>query len=383
MATPFLDAWGTNTSTGANPATEATQLGASIIYNGFIYLVGGRLNDAGGGNRAVRYASISAEGVIGTWASTTVIPQPGPSVVQNFFIVGLGAHEGRLYVMGGDIGDWANFGVTNDPTSHVLRADINATTGALGAWTTMTAWPDAVGSPSAGANLGPACLVDGFIYRVAGQLQHSGGNPGQTLRCYYTALDGSGNVGAWVQTTSIPTAGPNNMGPSALLGHDGYLYVMFFNSSFEPKVYRAPISESDGSLGTWDVEDGPLEIDFDTMLRGGAALSIVGDVIFFMDRRGAVTAATITIDPFTIGVWGAIGGALNKPRELAAVMFDNEGLAIVLEGRDLSGANPFLATVESAAYGDSDAGGGGTSGTQTVTPSSSGKRLRYYGWPRR
>jgi hypothetical protein len=69
----------------------------------------------------VYYASLGSDGSVGTWATTTALPQARYAFEAVIF-------RGRLYVAGGN-------DATNTPTATVYTAQINSD-GTLGAWST-------------------------------------------------------------------------------------------------------------------------------------------------------------------------------------------------------------------------------------------------------
>ena len=63
-----VGAW---TSTTALP--QALQSATSVVYNGYIYELGG--NNSGPYQSTVYYAPLNSNGSVGTWTSTTALPQ--------------------------------------------------------------------------------------------------------------------------------------------------------------------------------------------------------------------------------------------------------------------------------------------------------------------
>ena len=115
------------TETNALPAARGFAAGA--LANGFnsrvsgsgtVYVLGG-LDAAGAATSTVYYASLSSNGAVGAWATTTALPQPR-------YAFGAAIFRGRLYVAGGNDG-------ADSPVATVYSAPINSD-GTLGAWST-------------------------------------------------------------------------------------------------------------------------------------------------------------------------------------------------------------------------------------------------------
>ena len=70
----------------------------SVTYDGYIYELGGTTGTAGSGVQStVYYARINANGTVGSWTSTTALPQAlykATSVVYNGYIYELGGNNG-------------------------------------------------------------------------------------------------------------------------------------------------------------------------------------------------------------------------------------------------------------------------------------------------
>ena len=121
----------------------ATKLASSIVYNGYLYEIGGTYG--GKDFSTVDFARIRNNGTLGAWTPTTMLPLGlyGASSV---------AHDGYLYEMGGISG--------SESFSTVDFARIR-NNGTLGAWMPTTMLP---------INLSWATAVtyNGFIYEIGG-----------------------------------------------------------------------------------------------------------------------------------------------------------------------------------------------------------------------
>jgi len=118
-------AW--KTETNALPAGRGFAAGA--LANGFnshvsgsgtVYVLGG-LDATGTATSTVYYASLASDGSVGTWATTTALPEAR-------YAFGAVIFRGHLYVAGGN-------DATSTPTATVYSAQINSD-GTLGTWST-------------------------------------------------------------------------------------------------------------------------------------------------------------------------------------------------------------------------------------------------------
>lgn len=321
---------GSWTSTTAFP-TERTSANA-VAYNGYMYLIGGLTNS--GVVNSVLYAPIKADGSLGSWNTTSSFTTARCNSVSF-------ASNGRMYVIGGydnssayysdtqyatinadgTLGSWTAttsyttaragaFGGTyggyaylsggtsnansgGDAYGDTQYAQINAD-GTLGSWRTMSAtltsdrfagtmsfykgYVYAVGGVENGgggrtvqyAAINPAgtttnfgtvannfttaralaCSVayNGYLYAIGGSTNDSSNNNIATIR--YTSINSStGNVGTWNTTTALPEA----RGSSGCTAYGGYLYVVggYIGTNVTSTLVRyAPIN-SDGTIGTW------------------------------------------------------------------------------------------------------------------------------------
>lgn len=116
-------------TTEANALPDMRGFAAGAVANGFnskvsssgvVYVLGG-LDATGTATSTVYYASLSSSGAVGTWGTTTALPQAR-------YALGAAVFEGRLYVAGGNDG-------ADTPSATVYSAPIN-TDGTLGAWST-------------------------------------------------------------------------------------------------------------------------------------------------------------------------------------------------------------------------------------------------------
>ncbi len=144
-----VGAWATN-STSLPSARQDTQ---PAVYNGRVYIIGGRQPSTAASN-SVFYASINSDHTIGSWStSSNSLPdvRTGASVVEA---------NGYLYVMGGL--------VITSPQTTVYQTQIKSS-GDTGAWTTSSS------SLAAARNNAFGFTYNNYLYMTGGQ--NSSNNP--------------------------------------------------------------------------------------------------------------------------------------------------------------------------------------------------------------
>src|SRR5258708_2793611 len=86
---PAISSWPTTT-----PSSYATQSASAVAYNGYIYETGGEDPQTGDSTSGVIYAPINSNGTVGTWSPTTKMPRSlrgHSAVVYNSYIYTTGA----------------------------------------------------------------------------------------------------------------------------------------------------------------------------------------------------------------------------------------------------------------------------------------------------
>ena len=213
-------AWVTN----ANALPDERYAPASVVANGYIYVIGGYDNYTGSPETSVNtvyYAKLNTDGSTGMWQTSVNILPVG--VYSHSSIVA----NGYVYVIGG----------TGGPAqSAVYYSKLNSD-GSIGAWlTSVSALPvGTTGHSSVASN--------GYVYVI-------GGSDGVDVQAavYYAKLNSDGSVDAW-QTS--PNALPAGRYLSSVVSTDGYVYVTGgYDTNNQSTVYFANLN-SDGSTGTW------------------------------------------------------------------------------------------------------------------------------------
>jgi N-acetylneuraminic acid mutarotase len=210
-------------TTSANPLPSGKFQGRSATYNGFIYVMSG---SGGSSGDTVYYAPISPDGSVGAWVTSS---NTLPLVLTG---AGATAHNGYLYVIGGDAGG-------PNRSDLVFYAHINPD-GSVGAWTTAP-------------NPTPQPMMDMTVSTYNGYLYTAGGinaTTGILNAVFYAPLNPDGSIGTWVTSgNSLPY--PRTTHTSVI--YNGYWYILGGlddNWNLVNDVSYAPISP-DGSVGAW------------------------------------------------------------------------------------------------------------------------------------
>ena len=194
---------------------------AGVLQNGYAFILGGQ--NGSGVFSTVYSAAQSSGGKLGSWTTTTALPQA-------LYDHATAAAGGHVYVVGG-------FNSSNVTQSTVYMA--TQTNGTLGAWSTQTPLPIAEGEIAATA-------YNGFVYVVGGHTATSGTGEATV---YAAPIGSNGTLGAWSSLTPLPQA-RWDLG-IAVAG--GYLWAIGgYNSSAvaTATVYRAAIN-TNGTIGSW------------------------------------------------------------------------------------------------------------------------------------
>ncbi len=201
-----LGAW-SNTTALTSPIMEHE----IVVYGGRIYSMGG-LVASNTGTTTVKYASISADGTVGSWSDTTALS----AALYEFEA---DEYNGYIYVTGGE--------VAGSAVSTVYYAKIQ-NDGTLSAWTTGTALSTNLNDHSAVAS-------NGYLYRIGG---HTAADASRTSTVAYSVLSANGSMGSWTDTTVYPFT--NAYGEEVV--SRGYVFeVSGFPGGVTTTVKSAPI----------------------------------------------------------------------------------------------------------------------------------------------
>jgi len=151
---------------------------AALTYAGFVYVIGGtNQSTEGTALDSVYFATVNADGTLGSWTTTTNLPSPRnhhAAVVTN----------GTVYVTGGYDG-------TGTSQNTIYFAEVNSD-GSLSSWDSTTALPVALYGHS-------ATVENGLLTVIGGVIQ---GTPDRSQDTVYTAaLNSDGTLGIFSVTT--------------------------------------------------------------------------------------------------------------------------------------------------------------------------------------
>jgi len=225
---------------------------ACVASSGYLYCVGGTYDDSGDDVASSYYASLTSDGVVGTWSSTTAYPVP----VDSQYCV---ASSGYIYcVEGFDEAHGTN--ATSYPSNSVEYAPLSSS--GIGQWANSTVYPTGVYAPSCFA-------ASGYIYCLGGI--DSNRNALNTV--YYASLSSLG-VGTWTQTTAYPL---DEIGQACAIS-SGYIYCVGGedSSGYINAVYYATVSS--GGTGTWTKAANYPDSTWTTCFTSSGYLYCVGGV---------------------------------------------------------------------------------------------------------
>lgn len=282
---PTLTTWATTTAmTVGSPNTRVR--GGAVAANGYLYHLGG-VDGNGATVATVEYSKINADGTVGTWASTTSLP----NTIRQFQPV---VSNGYIYVIGGRDNSNATLA-----TSYYAKINNDGT---LGTWNTTTAL-----SSGAQARFGQGTIAyNGYIY-VLGGFNSSVSAQGSVL---YAKVNSDGTLASsWSTTTSFSTGLANINGATVA---NGYAYVVggWDGSTDTDYVRRAKIN-NDGTMSSWTNQTGVVpgggDENFQTFVSNGYLYVVGGDngshtSVFQLNADGSVgAAASLTAFPVNMG----------------------------------------------------------------------------------
>jgi N-acetylneuraminic acid mutarotase len=275
ISTDTIGTW----TTESNVLPQELAVATSVVYNGYVYVMGGV--DSGGLVSTVYSAPLNSDGSVGAWTTeANALPQPlanSNSVVYNGYIYVIGGYDGSFVDTvysaplnpDGSVGAWTTEAnalpktLSNPATvvyngyvyvmggfdginrqSTVYSAPLNPD-GSVGVWTTEV---NALPQVRSDLNL---VVYNGYVYVMGG---FDGTNVQSAV--YSAPLNPDGSVGAW---TTEANALPQGLASATSVVYNGYVYVMGGgdNVGFLSTVYSAPLNP-DGSVGAWTTEANAL-----------------------------------------------------------------------------------------------------------------------------
>jgi parallel beta-helix repeat protein len=268
-------------TTAGNVPAAGRQYPGAVIYNGYMYIVGGA-NTSPAGQTSIYYAKLNADGTPQTWTTSSVtLPggrfAGGVQVVNGFLYMYGGAdgtpnardtfYYARINPVDGSLGTMQTE-TTNDLTStrsgfasvslngyiyHIDGEGTYNTTGSINADANYSrvgsdgvpgTWSSA-GTTSLLARRYPASVAaNNYIYLIGGQDT----TPTSTTTVQYTSQNKDGTLGTWATTSALPAA----LDSASAAVANGYVYLTGgrTNGTASNAVYYAKIN-TDGTLGSW------------------------------------------------------------------------------------------------------------------------------------
>lgn len=176
------------------PAAQVGRLNLRA-YNGTLYLVGAWA----GGSADVHVAAIHSDGSLGSWSTTTPMPEGRQHQSLQFF-------NDRVYIAGG-------FPVT----ASVISAPVNQD-GTIGEWrTTETNLPTTLWYHS-------GAMVNGEIYIFAGRTSYTTGVTSSILKATIDPTDGS--IDGWTIVGQVPDVETQALGVVFSPVHGGMIFLI-------------------------------------------------------------------------------------------------------------------------------------------------------------
>lgn len=220
---------------------------ATVTYNGYIYVVGGKGTNtgcSGGLCGTIYYSKIGANGEPNAWAINSVnLPNndqfrsPAATVYNNY-----------IYLSGG-LSNASQNGV-NDVNYAAINPD-----GSTSSWTSTTSLPNSVGGNGGDKRWGHTMMqYNGYMYIVGG-LNISGVAENKV---WYTKINSDGTfASSWIQTSSFITGRLSYGGNFAQIW-GGYMYIAGGCSSVSGQNCTSFLNDlqlasinADGTIGTW------------------------------------------------------------------------------------------------------------------------------------
>jgi hypothetical protein len=264
-------------TTSAHTMTTSREGVASVVYNGYLYVMGG--SNGTTYTATVEYASLATDGSIGTWASASTM------LIGRRFS-GAVAYNGYMYIMGGDVGSPGTVTTSKETESAIINSN-----GTLGTWTATTQMPTALYA------FGTA-IYNGYVYIT-------GGNPGGASTAVSYASLTSAGIGTWQTGTSFTTA----RFAHATVAYDSVLYVIGGSTAANAllsDVQYAPIN-SDGSIGSWTFTS-PIPVRrYLSAMGANGHLYVTGGTDTGTNAKSDVLITSVSSNG-ALGSWMSTGG---------------------------------------------------------------------------
>jgi hypothetical protein len=237
--------------TGNNSGFAGRDSYASVIANGYVYIMGG-INSSGTAQLTVQYSKLQANGNTGNWSTTTPLPANRVDASATFA-------NGYIYVIGGNTNNNTSTGQTT-----VWYARVNSD-GTLGSWNTS---PN--GLPL-GRSLESLVTLNGYVYSVGGT-DTTAGTPGKETTLF-AKLNPDGSTGVWQTATLFSSVIPIATATVA----NGYIYATDGNLLY----YAKP--NLDGTISSWS-GGGNMP-----STRDGTSLEVVNGYLYAVGGNNSTT----------------------------------------------------------------------------------------------
>jgi N-acetylneuraminic acid mutarotase len=212
--------------TPLNSLPVSLSLASAVVVGNTIYVAGGQTfvdgNNGQPFNQTIYAASINSDGTIGNWTQVGSLP----TALTGFGMIAGGINENKLIIIGGSDS-------SNVYHAETYTAPINSN-GTIGTWQQTASLPE----PLYRANI---AVNQGIVYAAGGALNNS--NYSDNL--YYSTINSDGTLGSWIQSqTTLPQ--PICCGTLSTL--NGYLYLIggYNNDAgYLNTVYYSQITKSE------------------------------------------------------------------------------------------------------------------------------------------
>ena len=236
------------------PLPEPTIYHAGVTVNGFVYVIGGETynlaNDIFTVTNTVYYAKINADASLGSWNIANPLP-------NNLEFLSASVWNNRIYVIGGYDGYDGNL-IFSNVYSATIQVD-----GSLTAWVAQVPLPV--------INYTQAEVANGFLYVLGGA---TGDGSVILDTVYYTKINADGTLARWNQTAPLPQ-------PECSFGAvvvNGWVFAVGGSNGSEltSSFYGAAVN-GDGSLGSWSsLISLPLPLSQQAVAASGSYIFISG-----------------------------------------------------------------------------------------------------------
>jgi hypothetical protein len=293
---------------------------SAAIVNGYIYLAGGctTATDCTTATTNVQYAAIGADGVVGTWASTSNV-LPAARVHGQ-----LEASGGTLYYIGGQ---------DSTPT---IQSTVYYATPVAGNVT--SAWSTATNGLPAARTMGSATVWNNRIYYTGGNNTSS---VAQTTIYASPTLASGGNItSAWTSTNMTGFNVARNGHVALAYANNLYILGGFDGTNYLTDVQYAQINSTTGEIGSWSYTS-----SLPQPIRQADGFAANGFIYLFGGRSASTTCTTNTYvapisanttiatgnNPTGVGGWYQTNILFSTARYGVAAAYD-QGKAYLLGG---------------------------------------------------